>query len=258
MWQNFLEDKNVVSYIIENIKDKKKLFNFDICLEIWPWKWAITKDLVNIFWRENFYLFEKDLTFSSYLKKIVPEENIFWWDILKKNLTKILKKISNRVFTHGKICVVWNIPYYITSPILKKFFVESDHIFYGTFMVQKEVWERIDINATKKTYLWWLLNFKNDVNYLKTVFAESFNPIPRVDSCLIEIQKNNSKNLDIDFNNFVDLLNLFSPYTRKTLGKIRNILEKNWKNIYIKDSIKQKRFENLSWENISSIIKNLM
>jgi 16S rRNA A1518/A1519 N6-dimethyltransferase RsmA/KsgA/DIM1 with predicted DNA glycosylase/AP lyase activity len=74
--------------------------------------------------------------------------------------------------------------------------------------------------------LWWLVNFKNDVNFFRTVSANSFNPIPKVNSCLIEIIKVKTKNLDINFDKFVELLNLFSPYSRKTLGKIKTLLEK--------------------------------
>ncbi len=254
LWQNFLEDQDVIGLIIERVKEKKQLYNFDICLEIGPGRWALTKNLVNLFWKDNVYLFEKDKTFSIYLNKIVLNKNIFRWDVIQQDINWITKTIWIDFFDSKKICLVWNIPYYITSPILKKFFVEFHKIYYGIFMVQKEVWEKIKLTAKKKTYLRWLLNFKNNVNFFKTVSASSFNPIPKVDSCLIEVVKDETKNLNINFIKFIKLLNLFSPYTRKTLGRIIVLLKKKWIDLFIEDKLKTKRFEDLTWKEISQIL----
>jgi 16S rRNA (adenine1518-N6/adenine1519-N6)-dimethyltransferase len=69
-----------------------------------------------------------------------------------------------------KTLVVGNLPYYITSPIFRKFF--EDHQFTGgVFLIQKEVAEKIMTNAHKKSYLRWLLNNHYEIDYCFTVPA---------------------------------------------------------------------------------------
>ena len=57
-------------------------------------------------------------------------------DILKIDLTEITNK-------YGKIKVVANLPYYITTPIIMKLLEEEYDIESITVMVQKEVGERL-------------------------------------------------------------------------------------------------------------------
>jgi hypothetical protein len=71
---------------------------------------------------------------------------------------------------------------------------------------------------------------------------------------LIEVFKNKNKNNTINFEKFINLLNLFSPYSRKTLGRINNLLKKRGLNININDSVRLKRFEKLTWEDIFILI----
>jgi 16S rRNA A1518/A1519 N6-dimethyltransferase RsmA/KsgA/DIM1 with predicted DNA glycosylase/AP lyase activity len=53
-------------------------------------------------------------------------------------------------------------------------------------MIQKEVGEKIKTNASKKSMLWFLLNFNYKITYLRTVPAKDFSPLPKVDSCLVK------------------------------------------------------------------------
>jgi 16S rRNA A1518/A1519 N6-dimethyltransferase RsmA/KsgA/DIM1 with predicted DNA glycosylase/AP lyase activity len=64
--------------------------------------------------------------------------------------------------------------------------------------------------------LWWLLNRAYTVEYVKTVPAKCFSPAPKVKSCLVRLTK--KKNVErVDFESLLEFLNLFSPYSRKTL-----------------------------------------
>jgi 16S rRNA A1518/A1519 N6-dimethyltransferase RsmA/KsgA/DIM1 with predicted DNA glycosylase/AP lyase activity len=63
------------------------------------------------------------------------------------------------------------------------------------------------------------------VDYLKTVPAKSFNPPPKVKSCMIGLTKK-SQFPSISFKQLLLFLDAFSPYSRKTLGKISKLLEK--------------------------------
>ena len=92
-------------------------------------------------------------------------------------------------------------------------------------MIQDEVGEKIKSDAKKKSYLWWLVNRAYIVEYVKMVPAKCFSPAPKVKSCLMRfIKKDTPEN--VAYEKLEDFLNLFSPYSRKTLGKIAKMIEK--------------------------------
>lgn len=244
LWQNFLKDIKYRLFIANKLKEYKEKIKFEKIIEIWPWKWAISRYLVKEF--NKIYFFEKDETFKDILEELIrknnenneKEFNIIWWDVLEADLIWI---------NQDKTFVFWNIPYYITSPIYRKFFVDNDFIWWF-FLIQKEVWEKIKSDANKKSYLRWLINSKYNVKYVKTVPAKAFNPAPKVDSCLIYVERNKKKINDM--NKMIDFLEKASWYKRKTLGKIENLINRKSKEkIIIPSHIKHKRLEELErWE----------
>lgn len=242
LWQNFLKDSKYVNCIIERVKKN----NFKKCFEVGPWKWALTKRLIDIF--DEIYVFEKDETFIDILHGLLPVSNIVRGDVLEANLAEL---ISERWLNIDEIAILGNIPYYITSPIFRKFFVEN-RFKYGIFMIQKEVWEKIKTDADKKSYLWWLLNYSYDVKFFKTVPAKAFSPVPQVDSCLVEMSYVWEK--ELSFENLLIVLDLISPYKRKTIWKILKMLEKKWYNIKVDEQVSLKRIEDLNWDDMGQIV----
>ena len=92
----------------------------------------------------------------------------------------------------GEYKVVANIPYQITTPILK-LFMEGEvgnRPLSLTLLVQKEVGERLTAKEKKpgRGYLSVLTQYFAEVHYLLTVPAESFWPAPEVDSAIIHLQ----------------------------------------------------------------------
>jgi len=83
--------------------------------------------------------------------------------------------LKDKKLYSSQTLVVGNLPYYITSPILRKFFgypakdgTGSQQEFAGgVFMVQDEVGQKLRSDAKKKSYLRWLLNYAYEVKYLK-------------------------------------------------------------------------------------------
>ena len=250
LWQNFLTDSKIRHWIADKAES---LFSENKCkylIEIWPGKWSITKLILNI--SPDFFLFEKDETLRETLENVISEKEswsvkIIWWDVLDSNLKEFEWK-KEQTF------VVWNLPYYITSPILKKFFWSWKGEFaWGLFMVQDEVWEKLRFDAGKKSYLYWILNYAYEVQYLKTVPAKAFSPAPKVKSCLIGlIRKDHIPN--IAFSKLIEFLDLFSPYSRKTLWKISKMITKKWGSFTIPEHLEAKRLEELDWNQLEEII----
>ena len=250
LWQNFLTDSKIRHRIAEKAGDFYNKNNCQYLIEIWPGKWSITKLILNI--SPKFFLFEKDETLKETLKNVISEKEswevkIIWWDVLDSNLNEF-KWVKDKTF------VVGNLPYYITSPILRKFFWSWMGEFAGwLFMVQDEVWEKLRFDADKKSYLYRILNYAYEVQYLKTVPAKAFSPAPKVKSCLIWLIKKN-KLPNIPFNELIRFLDLFSPYSRKTLWKISKMVSKKWDNFSIPEQLESKRLEELDWNQIEEII----
>ena len=125
---------------------------------------------------------------------------------------------GSTTFPTASTIVVGNLPYYITSPILRRFFFDITALPGGVFLVQKEVANKIKVDAPKKSYLWRLLNLAYEVNYIRTVKAESFTPPPHVLSAVIVLHKLASPRLESNqIPRLLAFLDLASPFKRKTL-----------------------------------------
>ena len=249
LWQNFLTDSKIRHRIANKTQSYFQQNECKNLVEIWPWKWSITKLIIDI--SQNFFLFEKDETLRDTLETLISQKEnwmvkIIWWDVLEWDLN-MFKWEEDRTF------IVGNLPYYITSPILRKFFWSGKGEFaWWLFMVQDEVWKKLRFDADKKSYLYWILNYAYEVQYLKTVPAKAFSPAPKVKSCLIWLVKK-SDSPNIPFHELIKFLDLFSPYSRKTLWKISKIINKKWGSFVIPENLSNKRLEELDWNQLEEI-----
>ena len=100
--------------------------------------------------------------------------------------------------------------------------------------------------------MYWILNYAYVVQYLKTVPAKSFSPAPKVKSCLIWLVRKRSIP-NISFSKLIEFLDLFSPYSRKTLWKISKMISKKWGSFVIPENLSNKRLEELDWNQLEDI-----
>jgi len=250
-----------MQYIADHIFTLYKDLWCEALIEIGPGKWSITKLIHHI--SQNFFVIEKDTTLKAGLLEILNSK--YWilnWlvdanyisaDVLDVDVAKLLK---GKTLKSEKTLVVWNLPYYITSPILRKFFWEGKQDFaWGIFMVQDEVALRLDSEVKKKSYLRRLLNHSYDVKYLKWVPAKCFKPAPKVKSALIQLSRK-SEVAHVNFEKLIAFLDLYSAFTRKTLGAIATMLTKKWTNVFvIPEHLRKKRMEELSWEEMEEVLR---
>lgn len=254
MWtylgQNFLIDSKIRSYIADKILALYHELWCESLIEIWPGKGSITKLIYHI--SSHFFVIEKDKLLMETLKNSDIEIGKFIeWDVLEVDLEAILKenKLSPK-----KTLIVGNLPYYITSPILRKFF-STQEFAWGIFMVQDEVGQKLRSDAKKKSYLRWLLNYACTVTYLKWVPAKCFKPAPKVKSCLIQLTSNSAQPI-IERDIFIEFLELFAPFSRKTLGAIQKMIQKKSEiSFEIPLVLSSKRLEELTWNDLTAILK---
>lgn len=248
--QNFLKDPTIRSYIASIIAKYYVALGAECLVEIWPWKWAITKKIFQI--SPNFFVVEKDPLMLPYLSEFgLSDQQIILSDILQVNLSENIQRLwsdTNRAF------IVGNLPYYITSPIFRMLFVRPNPDFlWGVFMIQEEVWLKIVSSAHKKSYLWRLVNWGYEVRYLKMVPPKAFSPAPKVKSCLVLFVKKQSP-ASVSLDALIRFLDLFAPYSRKTLGRIAKLQQKHWTCFLIPEELQSKRLEELEWTDLAKIL----
>lgn len=256
LWQNFLVDAKVRGYIADKILSLYHECGCEALIEIGPGKWAITKLIQDI--SDNFFMIDMDPTFRDNWILVIEHWEFILSDVLQLDVEKFLKE---KKLHSEKTLVAGNLPYYITSPILRKFFSAWQNYAGGVFMVQDEVGQKIKTDAKKKSYLRWLLNFFYEVKYLKWVPAKCFKPAPKVKSCLIQLTTKSEpawsagRQLTINRDKFVDFLDLFAPFSRKTLWAIQTMINKKSVCIFvIPEALKKKRLEECTWGDIAQII----
>ena len=225
--QNFLQDENVLKKIANSIKTNED----DLIIEIGPGKGALTKYLQ----KKNSFLtcYEIDLRMKEILKKFENEKTqIIIQDFLKANIIE-----DNQKYNYKDIYVIANIPYYITTPIIKHI-LNQEKIKSMTLLVQKEVAERFTAKPKSKAYgsLTVYLNYYFNVTYLFDVSRSAFYPVPNVESAVVKFERKNEKSNLKNEEVFFKLINDSFKMKRKTLknnlkgyewDKIKNVLEEN-------------------------------
>ncbi|WP_281165881.1 16S rRNA (adenine(1518)-N(6)/adenine(1519)-N(6))-dimethyltransferase RsmA [Liquorilactobacillus sicerae] len=109
-------------------------------------------------------------------------------DILAANLAELVEQYLP---DHRQIKVVANLPYYITSPIIKSLLQQPVVLSVIVVMMQKEVAERLAAEPRTKAYgaLSVLVQYQRKVELALNVPKTSFVPQPKVDSAVIKLSQ---------------------------------------------------------------------
>ena len=196
--QNFLINGEI-------IREIAKISPEDTIVEIGPGVGFVTEQLVK--YAKQVIAIELDEEAIKELEKLnAPNLKIIHADILKTDLSTLCD---------GKIKVVANIPYYITSPIIAHLLGEVDDLNNKNrnkiteiiLMVQEEVARRMvaDENSPAKQYglLTILSQFWADVEIFKLVGRKSFYPAPKVNSALVKLVVKSKPKLELsDYSHF--------------------------------------------------------
>lgn len=107
----------------------------------------------------------------------------------RPNTKIIARDILEIILPHEKFHVVSNIPYAITTPIMKKLLNKpSTGLERGVIMVEKGAAKRFTSKFVKDPYVAaWRMFF--DIRYVKEISRNNFSPPPKVDSAIISISR---------------------------------------------------------------------
>ena len=236
--QNFLVDYQVINQIISTIAPKKD----DYIIEIGPGKGALTFPLAE--YLEHLSVIEIDRDLITILEAQNNQKiSIYNSDALAFDFNQFSKKLR----------IVGNLPYNISSPLLFHLLSCKDNIIDMTFMLQKEVVERIVASAGSKSYgrLSVVMQAFFDAELMFVVPKESFDPQPKIESAILYLK---TKNIPLvqNLKPLENIVKLAFSQRRKTL---KNCLKSKLNQSQTKIDL-SKRAEMLTLENFVTLMND--
>ena len=211
--QNFLSDKNIIDAIIEG----SEIGAEDLVIEIGPGMGVLTAAAAEC--ASRVVAVEIDRHLIPILTETLEDYDnveLINADVMKTDLSEVVEKYR----TSGKVRIIGNLPYYITTPIVMKLLEERVPADSITIMMQKEVADRIKASPGSKTYgaLSVAVGFYCTVRHLANAPKEVFVPRPKVDSTVIRLDVRQERPVDlVDEKLFFETIKKGFGQRRKTL-----------------------------------------
>ncbi|MBI2639697.1 MAG: ribosomal RNA small subunit methyltransferase A [Candidatus Sungbacteria bacterium] len=194
--QHFLKTRAPIELMLKSAKEEPAV---DLILEVGPGQGALTQELAKTF--PAVIAVEKDRQLAEWLKRNLEVEKfsatggsppagrhgapggrnceIITADILKIDWPKL---VSGKSYA-----LIANIPYYLTSRLIRVFLEADRQPSYMVLMVQKEVAERIVAEPPQMTLLSLSIQAYGKPKLIARVSKKEFLPQPEVDSAIIKI-----------------------------------------------------------------------
>lgn len=189
--QNFISDKNLLQAIVSDAD----LTIDDCVLEIGAGAGTLTQIIAKNC--KEVVSFEVDQSLKNDLEAIELENSnlrVVFRDFLKVERSELMGLFKEKPVK--KLKVIANIPYYITTQIVFKLLSWCNDFESITIMVQKEVGERMvaSVGATDYGTLPAVIGCYGNACIKRIVKKQNFYPMPKVDSCIVNIKIYNDLN----------------------------------------------------------------
>ncbi len=220
--QNFLVDREVLASLI-TAADLEPEANV---VEIGPGLGALTEAILQKLTQGKLLAVEKDIELAGILQQELgshPALEIIKGDALELEWADILQQ---REFISAGYTLMANLPYYITSPVIRKFLEMKFSPDKMILMVQKEVAERITASPGGKDYgiLSIAVQYYCYPEIVEVVPAEAFLPAPEVESAVLRLDLSQAPDYQVENENlFFSIVRAMFQQRRKML---RNSLSK--------------------------------
>lgn len=177
--QNFITDKNLLASIVAQAGVSAD----DTVVEIGCGAGTLTKALAEV--AKKVVSFEVDKSLQPVLSRTlagVDNAEIVFKDFLKVNLEELENKT-------GDYCVVANLPYYVTTPLIMKLLEDGKRVKSITVMVQEEVARRLCAKENTPDYgaITAVIALRASAQIIKKVPRTMFTPRPNVDSAVVKL-----------------------------------------------------------------------
>ena len=210
--QHFLIDEDVLGVIL----DAAELTPRDFVIEVGPGLGVLTRELAA---KAGWVItIELDNRLADTLKKSLDEYSnvvVINEDVLGTDPGEILKKRVEFPDVLRPYKVVANLPYYITSPVLRHFLEGPVKPETMIVMVQKEVAEAITAGPGQRSLLNINVQYYGNPSIVSYVPASAFYPPPEVDSAILKIDVYSRPPIDVDEESFFRLVRAGFTAARK-------------------------------------------
>ena len=186
--QHFLVDPSTAEMIVR----RSQITSKDTVMEIGAGLGALTIPVAKIAGRV--YAVETDSQLTPLLKNELLVHKLTNVEIIEKNILSIdihslAKKIGRRLIVMG------NLPYNISSQVLIQLIHARSIVKRAILMFQKELARRITASPGNKDYgrLTVMLSYCAEIKSIATIAASLFYPAPKVDSEVVEVDFNISR-----------------------------------------------------------------
>ncbi|AWV08127.1 16S rRNA (adenine(1518)-N(6)/adenine(1519)-N(6))-dimethyltransferase RsmA [Marilutibacter maris] len=188
--QHFLHERGIIDRIVRAVNPKPD----DRLVEIGPGQGAITFPLLDAHGRLTVIEFDRDLIFP--LTEAAREHGTL--RVIHRNVLEV--DFTALAGEEGPLRLVGNLPYNLSSPILFHALEHAAVIRDMTFMLQKEVVDRMAAGPGSKTYgrLSVMLQAYCEVTPLFSVPPGAFRPPPKVDSAVVRLLPRAPETIGID------------------------------------------------------------
>ncbi|PIZ95650.1 MAG: ribosomal RNA small subunit methyltransferase A [Candidatus Magasanikbacteria bacterium CG_4_10_14_0_2_um_filter_33_14] len=204
--QNYLMTKIYIDKMLEAGEINKD----DLVVEVGPGFGVLTFALAEK--AEKVVSFEIEQKLKEYWEENSPENlEIVWGDVLKK--------FSIFNFQFSKYKVIANLPYQITSGILRMFLELENKPEKIVVMVQKEVAQRITAKKGDMSVLAISVQYYGQPKTVAKVTKGNFWPSPKVDSAVLLIDNIKSPNNDFSDEYFFEVVKAGFAQKRKQLWR---------------------------------------
>lgn len=210
--QNFLHERGIIEKIVLAVDPKTD----ERIVEIGPGQGALTLPILEKVGKLTAIEFDRDLIepLTRAARAAGGELQLIHRDVLQVDFSALASELG------GKIRLVGNLPYNLSSPILFHALEHAAAISDMHFMLQKEVVERMAASEGSKVYgrLSVMLQAFCQVTPLIQVPPGAFRPAPKVDSAVVRLLPLPSAHIQVqDRTHFAHIVRAAFGQRRKTL-----------------------------------------
>jgi 16S rRNA (adenine1518-N6/adenine1519-N6)-dimethyltransferase len=210
--QHFLVDEDILKVILE----AAQLTPTETVIEVGPGLGVLTRELAG---QAGWVIsIELDSKMADGLKETLDSFDnvvIINQDVLGTDPRELLQTRAEFPDILRPYKVVANLPYYITSPVLRHFLEAPVKPETMIVMVQKEVAEAIVAGPGQRSVLSISVQFYGNPSIIGYVPASAFYPVPEVDSAILKIDVYSSPPVDVDEGGFFKLVRAGFSAARK-------------------------------------------
>ena len=205
--QNFITSKNTIYKLIKKTNISKN----DFVIEIGPGKGHITEALCE----KSYWVTAIELDRSLYgnlINKFKIKNNV---TLINKDFLnwKLPKKREYKVFS--------NIPFYITTKIIKKLLLEELNSPTDMWLVMEKGSAKRFMGIPRESKLSLLLKTKFDIKIVHYFNREDFHPMPSVDCVLVYFKRKYKYDIS------KDEWNEYTSFISKSINNLRDVFTKN-------------------------------